>query len=61
MRFNAGALAALSRIFAREAAMKVASEGMRWLRAAAAAPELDKMDLERKSAWRRSIERKLDW
>jgi alkylation response protein AidB-like acyl-CoA dehydrogenase len=30
-RFNAVALAALSRIFAREAALKVAEEGLRWL------------------------------
>jgi alkylation response protein AidB-like acyl-CoA dehydrogenase len=30
-RFNADALAALSRIAARDAAMKVASEGMRWI------------------------------
>ncbi len=30
-RFNATALAAVSRVFAREAAMKVAEEGMRWV------------------------------
>ena len=30
-RFDANALAALSRVFAREAALKVAEEGMRWL------------------------------
>ncbi|MDZ7289412.1 MAG: acyl-CoA dehydrogenase family protein [candidate division KSB1 bacterium] len=30
-RFNPEALAALSRVFAREAAMKVAEEGMRWI------------------------------
>ena len=30
-RFDAQALAALSRIFAREAAMKVATEGLRWV------------------------------
>jgi alkylation response protein AidB-like acyl-CoA dehydrogenase len=30
-RFDAAALAALSRIFAREAALKVAEEGLRWL------------------------------
>jgi hypothetical protein len=31
MRFGAPALAALARIFAREAAMKVAEEGLRWI------------------------------
>lgn len=31
MRFNFEALAALSRVFAREAAMKIAEEGMRWI------------------------------
>ena len=30
-RFDAGSLAAISRIFAREAALKVAEEGLRWL------------------------------
>ena len=30
-RFDATALAALSRIFAREAALKVAEEGLRWV------------------------------
>lgn len=30
-RFNATALAAISRVFAREAAMRVAEEGMRWV------------------------------
>jgi alkylation response protein AidB-like acyl-CoA dehydrogenase len=30
-RFDAAALAALSRVFAREAALKVAEEGMRWI------------------------------
>jgi len=33
-RFDATALAALSRIFAREAALKVAEEGLRWITAA---------------------------
>ncbi len=36
-RFDAGALAVLSRIFAREAALKVAGDGLRWLCAAGAA------------------------
>jgi len=31
MRFDAAALAAISRIFAREAAMKAGAEGMRWI------------------------------
>jgi alkylation response protein AidB-like acyl-CoA dehydrogenase len=30
-RFDAPALAAMSRVFAREAALKVATEGLRWL------------------------------
>ena len=30
-RFDAAALAAMSRIFAREAALKVAEEGLRWV------------------------------
>ena len=30
-RFDAAALAAISRIFAREAALKVAEEGLRWV------------------------------
>ena len=30
-RFDAPALAAISRIFAREAALKVAQEGLRWI------------------------------
>jgi acyl-CoA dehydrogenase len=30
-RFDAGSLAAISRIFAREAALKVAEEGLRWV------------------------------
>ncbi|HUN62578.1 MAG TPA: acyl-CoA dehydrogenase family protein [Candidatus Sulfotelmatobacter sp.] len=36
-RFDATALAALSRIFAREAAMKVSQDGLRWVRGAGAA------------------------
>jgi len=35
-RFDAAALAALSRIFAREAALKVATEGLRWVAGAGA-------------------------
>jgi alkylation response protein AidB-like acyl-CoA dehydrogenase len=35
-RFDADALAALARIFAREAAMKVAADSMRWITGAAA-------------------------
>lgn len=35
-RFDAAALAALSRIFAREAALKVATDGMRWVAGAGA-------------------------
>ena len=34
-RFDAGRLAAIGRIFAREAAIKVAEEGLRWIVGAA--------------------------
>jgi len=40
-RFDAAALAALSRVFARDAAMKVGSEGLRWVIGAAAEGALD--------------------
>jgi alkylation response protein AidB-like acyl-CoA dehydrogenase len=40
-RFDADALAALSRIFGREAAMKVAAEGMRWI----AGPGVDAQEM----------------
>jgi alkylation response protein AidB-like acyl-CoA dehydrogenase len=46
-RFNADALAVFSRIFAREAAMKVAADGVRWI-ASAAGADTDTADLERK-------------
>jgi alkylation response protein AidB-like acyl-CoA dehydrogenase len=49
-RFNAEALAALSRVFAREAAMKVASEGMRWIGGAAYPPGAERTDLVQKMA-----------
>jgi alkylation response protein AidB-like acyl-CoA dehydrogenase len=47
-RFDAAALAAISRIFAREAAMKVAADGTRWLQATATGPEIESMNLEGK-------------
>ena len=40
-RFDAAALAALSRIFAREAALRVAEEGLRWIRGADGVSEAD--------------------
>jgi len=40
-RFGAEALAAISRIFAREAALKVAQDGFRWIVGAQAMPEVD--------------------
>jgi len=40
-RFDAEALAAISRIFAREAALKVAQDGFRWIAGAQAAPETE--------------------
>jgi alkylation response protein AidB-like acyl-CoA dehydrogenase len=44
-RFDAPALAAISRVFAREAALKVADEGLRWVRGASA-PDADLSGLE---------------
>jgi len=40
-RFSASELAAMSRVFAREAALAVASEGMRWVVGSAPAADLD--------------------
>jgi len=40
-RFDAKALAALSRVFAREAALKVAEDGWRWVVGAGGAPEAE--------------------
>src|SRR5579884_3896069 len=40
-RFDATALAALARIFAREAALKIAEEGLRWTGAAAASSDTE--------------------
>jgi alkylation response protein AidB-like acyl-CoA dehydrogenase len=40
-RFDATALAALARIFAREAALKIAEEGLRWAGAAAASSDTE--------------------
>ncbi len=44
-RFNAGALAAFGRIFARDAAMKLAGEGMRWI--GSLIPEPESIQLEK--------------
>jgi alkylation response protein AidB-like acyl-CoA dehydrogenase len=41
MRFDAAALAALSRIFAREAALKVAQDGLRWVAGAGGVGDAD--------------------
>jgi alkylation response protein AidB-like acyl-CoA dehydrogenase len=41
LRFDATALAALSRTFAREAALKVAEEGLRWIRGAGGVSDAD--------------------
>ena len=45
-RFDPAALAALSRIFAREAAMKVAEEGLRWVMGAGGVSETEIATLE---------------
>jgi alkylation response protein AidB-like acyl-CoA dehydrogenase len=46
MRFDPPALAALSRIFAREAALKVATEGLRWVAGAGGLPDAGMTSLE---------------
>src|SRR5579864_2661350 len=50
-RFDAAGLAALSRVFAREAALRVASEGMRWLTGAGVVPEAEMPALETSLQW----------
>jgi alkylation response protein AidB-like acyl-CoA dehydrogenase len=45
-RFDAGALSAMSRVFAREAAVTVAEGGLRWVRSAPAAEGVDMAGLE---------------
>jgi alkylation response protein AidB-like acyl-CoA dehydrogenase len=47
-RYGAGALAAMSRVFAREAAMKLAADGMRWIVGAAGLQDREISDLENK-------------
>jgi alkylation response protein AidB-like acyl-CoA dehydrogenase len=47
-RFDAGALAAMSRVFAREAAIKVGEEGMRWLCGSTGVTEADIGQYEKK-------------
>ena len=47
-RFNADALAVLSRIFAREAAMKLAADGMRWFGGCAGVPDSEIPKLQTK-------------
>jgi alkylation response protein AidB-like acyl-CoA dehydrogenase len=46
VRFNAASLAALSRIFAREAALKVADEGVRWVVGASTVSDAEMATLE---------------
>jgi alkylation response protein AidB-like acyl-CoA dehydrogenase len=47
-RFDAAALTVLSRIFAREAAMKVGAEGLRWITATTSGTGNDAVELEKK-------------
>jgi alkylation response protein AidB-like acyl-CoA dehydrogenase len=47
-RFDAAGLAALSRVFAREAAIKVAENGLRWIVAAGGLTENDIPDFEKR-------------
>jgi len=47
-RFDAGALAAMSRVFAREAAMKVGEEGIMWLRGADGVTDAEIGEFEQK-------------
>jgi alkylation response protein AidB-like acyl-CoA dehydrogenase len=44
LRFDPAALAALSRIFAREAALKVATEGLRWVTGAGGVQEMTNLE-----------------
>jgi len=48
MRFSAEALAALSRIFAREASMKVAADGARWITGTSGTQGSDAADVDKK-------------
>jgi alkylation response protein AidB-like acyl-CoA dehydrogenase len=48
LRFDATALAAISRVFAREAALKVAHEGFRWICASGGLPESEISQFEAK-------------
>jgi alkylation response protein AidB-like acyl-CoA dehydrogenase len=48
LRFNASALAAMSRIFARESSTRIAAEGMRWMVGAAELQDKEISDLESK-------------
>jgi len=41
LRFDPAALAAISRVFAREAALKVAADGLRWICAATEVSDAD--------------------
>ena len=45
-RFDATALAAVSRVFAREAALKVAEDGLRWIAGAGGVPEAEFVTFE---------------
>ncbi len=47
-RFDARALAAMSRVFAREAAMKIAAEGLSWLTGAGGVPASESADFEKR-------------
>ncbi len=47
-RYSAEALAAMSRVFAREASTKLASEGMRWVVGSAGLQDKEVSDLEQK-------------
>jgi len=46
-RFNSKALSAMSRVFAREAALKVAEEGLRWIAGAGDVSEADIINFEK--------------
>jgi alkylation response protein AidB-like acyl-CoA dehydrogenase len=47
VRFDAVELAAIARVFAREAALKIASDGLRWVAGAGGASESDMAALQR--------------
>ena len=59
-RFDAAALAAMSRVFARDAAHKVACEGLRWVTGASRGAEHGSVRIQ-PAAWTPSAPRRPGW